>query len=117
MSKLFRVLPIVIVAALASACSQGANEKAGEAADKVDDAATGTIEMGDGPKEELGEDLDMMKKDAANEDADLKDIQADQIRDKAKAEANTMENQADTVRKNADKKADVIENEADKERK
>jgi len=42
-----------------AACSQGANEEAGEAADTAyEQSTTGTTDLGQGPNEEAGEALD-----------------------------------------------------------
>jgi hypothetical protein len=42
-----------------AACSQGANEEAGEAADTAyEQSTTGTTDVGQGPQEEVGEQVD-----------------------------------------------------------
>jgi hypothetical protein len=64
-----RLLITAATAALAlglAACSQGANEEAGEAADTgYEQSTTGETNVGQGPAEEAGEQLDEAQGEAA----------------------------------------------------
>jgi hypothetical protein len=114
------VLKISIVAASVlaiGACTKGANEKAGEAADTAVENATGKDYVGDGPRENVGEQVDSMQKDAADASADSMESQADATRMNAEKNADALENKADAVRDSAEKKADAIEDKADDVRK
>jgi hypothetical protein len=108
-----KLTALVAIVALGSACSKGANEDAGAAADTSVEAATGDTYLGDGPKEDRGEKIDDLQKEVADEKSDVKDIQADRVRTEAETKANAMENKADADRKSAESKADIMENKAD----
>jgi hypothetical protein len=109
---------IVATALLAiGACTKGANEKAGEAADKAVENTTGTDYNGDGPRENVGEVVDEMNKKAADEAADSMENQADAVRGSAEKNADAIEDKAESVRDSAEKKADAIEEKADDVRK
>jgi hypothetical protein len=108
-----KLTALFAIVALGSACSKGANEEAGAAADTSVEAATGEVYPGDGPKEDRGEKIDDLQKEVADEKSDLKNIQADRVRTEAETKADAIKNKADAVRKSAETKADVMENKAD----
>jgi DNA anti-recombination protein RmuC len=113
MSSSIKFIALIAVTALSSACTKGANEATGEAADTTVKNATGDAYLGDGPMEDRGENVDTLKKDAADAKADIKDIEADNVRTAAETKADSMENKADAIRDGAEKSADSMENKAD----
>jgi hypothetical protein len=113
MSIPIKVIALVVTTALLSACSKGPNEKAGEMSDKTVESSTGKSYLGDGPKEEQGEKLDELQKDATEEKADAKALESNQVRTKGELKADTMENEAAAARRKAENKADTLEKTAD----
>ena len=100
-----------ILAALALVACDGANEQAGEKADRAAGVPANTV----GPQEARGVALDRAA-DAREYSADASEDQADRVRDQADDRADRLEDEAKRLREEADTRGDALENRADMQR-
>lgn len=111
-----RLTIIPLTALLILAGCHGPKEKAGEAQDKAEAAASGTPYAGNGPNQRLGAAEDKADHTAAEtRDAQVDTLkkQARAIRSDADAQADKLEQQAKAIRKDAKTRADTLDAQAE----